>query len=74
MHAPHGIAAQCGVAVPHFVKVDLGQPGRRGELLEPPRKSCRDAEASTASRTPTASHAIASRVVTRGPLTRDARL
>jgi hypothetical protein len=28
--------ARSGVAVPHVVQVDLGQPGRRGELLEPP--------------------------------------
>jgi hypothetical protein len=31
-----GIASCGGVAVPYVVQVDLGQPGRRGELLEPP--------------------------------------
>jgi hypothetical protein len=28
-----GIAARSGVAVPDVVQVDLGQSGRRGELL-----------------------------------------
>jgi hypothetical protein len=36
-----GIASCGGVAVPHVVKVDLGQPGRGGELLEPPRDRVR---------------------------------
>jgi hypothetical protein len=36
-----GIAARGDVAVAHVVQVDLRQPGRRGELLEPPRDRIR---------------------------------
>jgi hypothetical protein len=36
-----GIAARGCVAVAHVVQVDLRQPGRRGELLEPPRDRIR---------------------------------
>jgi hypothetical protein len=31
-----GVPASGGITVPDIVQVDLGQPGRRGELLEPP--------------------------------------